>query len=101
MFFPPKTFSASRFCPCCRVLPSDVQVKLLESNGNWATDWSVVRISGGVAGRFSVDRVRGNCFHGPVLLGDFAGEVMLLLLLALMVMWIMTKCAPPADEQNK
>lgn len=75
-------------------------MKLLESNGNWATDWSVVRISSGVAGRFQVDRVRGNCFHGPVLLGDLAGEVKLLMVLVLMVVVIIINCTRPVDEQN-
>ncbi|CAN0392062.1 unnamed protein product, partial [Ectocarpus sp. 12 AP-2014] len=55
------------------------EVRELEVHGNWATDWSLVRVSKGsgsskTTSSIAAGRVRGCVFHGPVLLGDFSGE---------------------------
>ncbi|CAM9490648.1 unnamed protein product, partial [Hapterophycus canaliculatus] len=52
------------------------QVKELELHGNWASDWSLVRVSKGEEdGGIPAGRVRGCFFHGPVQLGDLRGEI--------------------------
>ncbi|CAN0073298.1 unnamed protein product, partial [Ectocarpus sp. 8 AP-2014] len=58
------------------------EVRELEVHGNWATDWSLVRVSKGsgsskTTSSIAAGRVRCCVFHGPVLLGDFSGEIIL------------------------
>ncbi|CAM9416364.1 unnamed protein product [Scytosiphon promiscuus] len=52
------------------------EVRELEFHGNWASDWSLVRVSkGGSDGDIPAGRVRGCFFHGPVQLGSLRGEI--------------------------
>ncbi|CAB1104763.1 unnamed protein product [Ectocarpus sp. CCAP 1310/34] len=58
------------------------EVRKLQVHGNWATNWSLVRVSEGsgpseTKSSIAAGRVRGCVFHGPVLLGDFSGEIIL------------------------
>ncbi|CAM9258645.1 unnamed protein product [Ectocarpus fasciculatus] len=58
------------------------EVRELEVHGNWATDWSLVRVAKGggsvkTTGSIAAGRVRGCVFHGPVQLGDFSGDIIL------------------------
>lgn len=48
------------------------QVRALELQGNWATNWSLVRVP---SGHITIEHIRGCFFHGQVLLGSFSGEV--------------------------
>lgn len=48
------------------------QVRALELQGNWAMDWSLVRVP---SGHIAIERIRGCFFHGPVQLGSLIGEV--------------------------
>ncbi|CAM9957731.1 unnamed protein product, partial [Ectocarpus sp. 4 AP-2014] len=55
------------------------EVLELQVHGNWATNWSLVRVSKGSGSNktkssIAAGRVRGCVFHGPVLLGNLNGE---------------------------
>lgn len=52
-----------------------LQVRALEVQGNWAGDWSVVRVSADPSGAPVLERIRGCYFQGPVLLGSLGGQV--------------------------
>ncbi|CAM9959042.1 unnamed protein product, partial [Choristocarpus tenellus] len=52
-----------------RALTTD-EVEELEADGNWASDWSLIRVSPHVD-RLARGRIRGSFFHGPVELGNF------------------------------
>ncbi|CAN0134274.1 unnamed protein product [Ascophyllum nodosum] len=50
------------------------EIRALQRHGNWATDWSLVRVP---EGHIPVERIRGCIFHGAVQLGSLQGAVSL------------------------
>ncbi len=45
------------------------EIKTLERQGNYSSDWSLIRVSSG----FYTDRIRDSAFYGPCVLGKFDG----------------------------
>lgn len=50
---------------------SPATIKKLEENGNYASDWSKVKVTSG----FNPGRVKNSCFYGEVILGKFEEEI--------------------------